>query len=99
MVSEKTQLVGSRIRMIRVGKRLPQREVASKIGVSQAHMSNIECGRSHVTLESLLKLHEVLQVPVSSFFVDIDGEEEKNKQEEGLFSLTDLATALLQMKR
>ena len=99
MISEKTRLVGARIKFIRMGKHLPQREVAEKIGVSQAHMSNIECGRSHVTLENLIKLSEVLEVKVRDFFVDLDGAEDPVKAENGMFTLVDLANALLQLKK
>ena len=98
-MSEKTRLVGSRIRLIRVSRHLPQKDVAEKIGVSQAHMSNIECDRSHCTLDNLIRLSEVLECPLRDFFVDIDGQVEAPKPEQGLFSLVDLAEALLQLKR
>lgn len=99
MVSEKTAKVGARIKLMRVTKQLSQNMLAEKIGISQAHMSNIECGRSHCTLENLIKLSEALECPVRDFFVDIDGEYEKEKQEQGLFSLTDFTNALLSMKK
>ncbi len=99
MVSEKTAKVGARIKLMRVVKQLSQSMLADKIGISQAHMSNIECGRSHCTLENLIKLSEVLECPVRDFFVDIDGDYEQEKQKQGLFSLTDFANALLSMKK
>ncbi len=77
MISEKTAKVGFRIKDIRITKHLSQVELAKKIGISQAHMSNIECGRSHCTLENLIKLSENLECPVRDFFVDIDGPIEK----------------------
>lgn len=73
-MSEKTKLVGARIRLLRLEKNLAQNEVAEKIGISQAHLSNIEKGRNNITLENLLRLHEVLGCSVASFFVDIDGD-------------------------
>ena len=98
-MSEKTRLVGSRIRLIRVSRRLPQKDVAEQVGISQAHMSNIECDRSHCTLDNLIRLSEVLGCPLRDFFVDIDGRVDMPKPEKGLFSLADLAEALLQLKR
>ncbi len=99
MISEKTAKVGSKIKQLRLMKQLSQIALAEKIGISQAHMSNIECGRSHCTLENLIKLSEVLECPVRDFFVDIDGDTDKAKQEQGLFSLNDFAAALLSMKK
>ncbi len=99
MMNEKIAKVGSRIKYIRLVNQLSQKSIAEKIGISQASLSNIECGRNHCTLENLLKLSEVLNCPVRDFFVDIDGELEKSQQEQGLFSLTDFANALLSMKK
>ena len=99
MISEKTAKVGSKIKQLRLMKQLSQIALAEKIGISQAHMSNIECGRSHCTLENLIKLSEALECPVRDFFVDIDVDYEKEKQDQGLFSLTDFTNALLSMKK
>ena len=76
-MSEKTKLVGARIRLLRLERNMAQNEVAEKIGISQAHLSNIEKGRNNITLENLLHLHEVLGCSVASFFVDIDGDSTK----------------------
>ena len=76
-MSEKTKLVGARIRLLRLERNMAQNEVAEKIGISQAHLSNIEKGRNNITLENLLRLHEVLGCSVASFFVDIDGDSTK----------------------
>ena len=105
-MSEKTKLVGERIRLVRLSKKMQQKDVAEKIGISQAHLSNIEKGRNNITLENLLKLHEVLGCPVSSFFVDIDGkalgeaqaEEQKNPLQQQ-FSLEDFVQALMSLKK
>ena len=99
MVREKVTKVGTRIKYLRLVNQFSQKDMAEKIGISQASLSNIECGRSHCTLENLLKLSEALQCPVRDFFVDIDGEPQKLQQEQGLFSLTDFANALLAMKK
>ena len=105
-MSEKARLVGARIRLLRLGKNLAQNDVAAQVGISQAHLSNIEKGRNNITLENLLKLHEVLDCPMSSFFVDIDGAkagaqkqgEEKNPLQEQ-FTVSELLQALLAIKK
>ncbi len=107
-MSEKAKLVGARIRLLRVSKNLAQNEVAAKIGISQVHLSNIEKGRNNITLENLLKLHEALQCPVASFFVDIDGVGMKQAVQAAStaqnplaqqFSLEELMQALLSLKK
>lgn len=56
MVSEKTVKVGSKIKYIRLVNQMSQKAVAEKVGISQASLSNIECGRSNCTLENLISL-------------------------------------------
>ena len=51
---------------------LGQSQAAKMIGISQSHLSNIEGGRSYVTLENLFALRDLLEVKMSDFFVDID---------------------------
>ena len=105
-MSEKSRLVGARIRLLRLEQNLAQNEVAAQVGMSQAHLSNIEKGRNNITLENLLKLHEVLDCPMSSFFVDIDGaktgaqeaKEQGNPLQEQ-FTVAELLQALLAIKK
>lgn len=92
------KMVCSRIKLVRISKGMKQQDLAEKIGVSQAHMSNMEGGRSSVTLENLLKIHIALDCPVASFFVDIDGAPAKNESD-NMFSLDDLVAALTAMKK
>lgn len=39
-----------------------QTECASKLGISQTHLSNIEHGRSGITLQMLCRVCDILQV-------------------------------------
>lgn len=97
-MSDKAKTVGKRIKMMRINKSLQQNTVAEKIGISQAHLSNIESGRCNVTLENLIKLHEVLDCPMRDFFIELDAVYDKPK-EESYFSLGDLAMALASLKK
>ena len=96
-MSEQTKKVGERIRLIRMSKDISQAIVAESIGVSQSLLSNIESGRCNVTLDNLIKLHDVLECPMRDFFVDLDGEYDK-KLPEGCFSLDELAGALVSLR-
>ena len=71
-MNERIRLVGNRLKLLRIQKGLGQNEVARMMGISQAHLSNIEGGRSNITLSNLLKLHDILGCSMASFFIDID---------------------------
>lgn len=102
-MSERTKLIGNRIRMLRVQRCLSQMEAAKNLGISQAHLSNIESGRNNITLENLLKMHDVLQVPMADFFVDIDAQDRQNSVKDGVdlksFSVEDFLQALVSLKQ
>ncbi len=97
-MSEKTKLIGKRIKMIRIGKGLQQSVVAKALNISQAYLSNIENGRFNITVENLIKLQEILDCPVRDFFVDIDADYDKSVSGK-YFSLEDLAVALSSLKK
>ena len=64
--------IGKRIKIIRIEKGITQTNLAKELGISQTNMSNIECGRVSVTVQNLLKLHELLHCTMAEFFKDID---------------------------
>ena len=96
-MSERAVIVGKRVKAMRMQKGISQSELAHRVGISQAHMSNIENGHSHITLENLFALHDILGVSMASFFVDIDGIQEANEAK-GFIGLDDMIDALLLIK-
>lgn len=92
------KIIGTRIKMLRFAKHMQQTELAKRMGISQTHMSNIESGRNNVTIDNLYKLHEILECPMSSFFIDIDGKQQA-KENKDVFSLEDLTQALILLKK
>ena len=97
MILEEAKKVGARIKLIRQSKNWQQANLAAAIGVSQSLLSNMEAGRCSVTLENLIKLHDVLGCPMRDFFVDIDGAC-ASELPEGCFSLEELAGALASLR-
>ena len=97
MILEEAKKIGARIKLIRHAKNWQQSNLAAAIGVSQSLLSNMEAGRCSVTLENLIKLHEVLDCPMRDFFVDLDGEYDR-KLPENYFSLDELAGALVSLR-
>ena len=89
------KLIGTRGKMLRITKGVSQTELAKQIGVTQTHLSNIENGRAGLTIPNLIKLHEALDTPISSFFEDIEGKPvEEKKSEVTLEDLTELLRLL-----
>lgn len=76
MSTDYNKLIGTRVKMLRICKNIAQTDLAKAIGVTQTHLSNIENGRAGLTMANLIKLHEELGCPISSFFVDIEGKSE-----------------------
>jgi transcriptional regulator with XRE-family HTH domain len=64
----KVNLVGSRIRELRKGRRLTQTELSEKIGVAQSDLSRMEQGEYKVGLDTLFKLLQVFDLKISEFF-------------------------------
>ena len=66
-MQDKHYLIGQRIKEIRMRAGLSQSKAAEAIGVAQSHMSNIETGRSHVTMENLMALRDLFGVKMADF--------------------------------
>ena len=98
-MSERAVIVGKRVKAMRMQKGISQSELAHRVGISQAHMSNIENGHSNITLENLFALHDILGVSMASFFVDIDNDEKQDiSEEKDYIGLSDMIDALLLIK-
>ena len=96
-MSERATIVGKRVKAMRIKKGISQSELAQSIGISQAHLSNIESGRSNITLENLFALRDVFDVTMASFFVDIDGTQDMGEGR-AFIDLSDMIDALLLIK-
>lgn len=76
--ARKVNLVGSRIRELRKGRRLTQTELSEKIGVAQSDLSRMEQGEYKVGLDTLFKILQVFELKMGEFF----GESEPSAEEE-----------------
>ena len=95
MTEEYNRLIGKRVKMQRISAKVSQTELAKELGVTQTHLSNIENGRAGLTIPNLIKLHQILECPISSFFVDIEWEKEAdNSSDITLENVMELARLL-----
>ena len=62
-------VIGSRIRFIRLNfSDMSQEEFANNLGVDRAYISRVEAGKQNLTVESLIKICEGLDVSLKDFF-------------------------------
>ena len=61
-----SQIIGSRIREVRVKKGMSQAELAVEANISLPHISDIELGKSRMMLASFVRITEALQVSADS---------------------------------
>ena len=59
--------LGRKIRLLRHRRTLTQQEVAYRTGISTPHISSIEWGERHPSLEYAIRIAEALGVPIGYF--------------------------------
>ncbi len=62
--------IGQRIKIARIRKRLTQDTVSELINITPSHMSNIETGKSSVSLQTLIAIANVLGVSIDELLCD-----------------------------
>lgn len=60
--------LGKSITKYRLKQKLTQTEVAYRCDIERGNLTRIEKGKANVTAETLLKISEAIDVPVSNFF-------------------------------
>ena len=67
-MSEITKRVGELIRKVRKEKGFTQKELGEKLGLTEATFNRYETGRQNLTLDTLQKIADVLEVRVNILF-------------------------------
>lgn len=60
--------LGDRIKALRSGKEISQNELAALCNIDKGNMSRIEAGKSNITVLTLKKLSDALDVDIAEFF-------------------------------
>ena len=58
---------------------ISQSHMAEMIGLSQTNLSNMESGRTAITIQNLFKMREILGCNMADFFTEFDGVVEKRE--------------------
>ncbi len=59
--------LGDRIKVLRSGKQISQNELAALCNIDKGNMSRIESGKSNITILTLKKLSDALDVDIAEF--------------------------------
>lgn len=62
------EIIGKKIRQIRIEKGFSQEELSEKIDISPRHMCTIETGNSFPSIETFVKISEILDIDINDFF-------------------------------
>jgi len=77
-VVEAQKRLGNRIKSLREGRGLTQRELAEQAGLSEKYLGEVERGICNVTLEFLSKLAEALSIPMTAI---LENDHEQNREQ------------------
>lgn len=69
---EIAKIMGHRIRVARVARKMSQRELADKLGFSSQFLSKLETGKKMISTEKLVYLGAALSLPLDFFSPFID---------------------------
>ena len=78
-------LVGITLKSLRKERKLTLKDLAAETGVSISFLSQVERGKSSVTLESLKKIADALSVNPSVFFAKDDVQDDYEHSPRTLF--------------
>ena len=68
MMNLDKEIIGKKIRQIRKERGLSQEELSEKIDISPRHMCTIENGNSFPSIETFIKISEILDIDINEFF-------------------------------
>lgn len=62
------EIIGKKIKQIRIEKGFSQEKLSEKIDISPRHMCTIENGNSFPSIETFVKIAEILEIDINKFF-------------------------------
>lgn len=62
------KIIGQKIRQIRIERGFSQEKLSEKIDISPRHMCTIENGNSFPSIETFVKIAEILDININEFF-------------------------------
>ncbi|MBE6879391.1 MAG: helix-turn-helix transcriptional regulator [Ruminococcaceae bacterium] len=78
-MSDIARVVGQRIRNYRTKKKLSQERLAELCGCHPTYIGQLERGEKNATIESVEKITNALDIPLSKLFEKLGGQEDSGK--------------------
>lgn len=75
--SENFKKIGLKIKLLRIERKISQQDLAAACNFEKSNLARIEAGRTNPTVATLLKICQVLDVPISQLFDFEDIENQK----------------------
>lgn len=66
--SEIFKKIGLKIKMLRIERKISQMDLAAACNFEKSNLARIEAGRTNPTVATLLKICQVLDVPIGQLF-------------------------------
>ena len=92
-------LLGSNIKKYRLMKELSQEELAEKVECNPKYLSDVETGKVFASSESIERIADILQVPISFLFQDNKERAELEKSIEQIVDDETIRLAVVLKKR
>jgi transcriptional regulator with XRE-family HTH domain len=67
--------IGTRIRALRQNEHLTLKQLAERVGCTDAYLSQLENGRVSPSIASLKKIADALQTKISDFFIEVQDDD------------------------
>lgn len=65
------KIIGKRIQKLRKDKSYTQEQFSEIVGLSKNYISDIECGKSYVRIDKLIRIINALQCSADDIFMDL----------------------------
>ena len=72
------ELIGRKLQKAREAAEISQKELAKKLGYTQASLSNYELGKRRLYLPDLKRISKILSKPITYFLEDSDDNQSSN---------------------
>lgn len=66
-----TEIVGSRIKTLRIEQNISQEKLALKADLDRTYIAGVESGKRNLSLKSLDKIIKALGISYKEFFIDM----------------------------
>ena len=93
------KVLGRKVKFLRLEKGISQTDMAEAIGLSQTNLSNMESGRTAITIQNLFKMQKILGCKMRDFFTDFDGEVQSSTDNSNAIELEDALNILKLLKK